>query len=77
MADAHGVNVVSLKRRRRHNKSMSTTPSRPGTEPEVSDREKRIIEQRLATFDEDRKTAVDAKEALASIRKSLQDPVPR
>ncbi|MEP6716842.1 MAG: hypothetical protein ABJC09_14825 [Terriglobia bacterium] len=56
---------------------MSTIPSRPGTEPDISDREKRIIEQRLASFDEDRKTAVDAKEALASIRKSLQYPAPR
>lgn len=56
---------------------MSSTPSRPGTEPEISEREKRIIEERLATFDEDRKTAVDAKEALASIRKSLKHPAPR
>ena len=40
--------------------------SRPGTEPELSEAEARITGQRLVTFDEDRKTAVDAKAALAS-----------
>ena len=56
---------------------MSTTPIRPVTEPEICGREKRIIEERLARFDEDRKTAVDAKGALASIRKNLTHATPR
>ena len=56
---------------------MSTTPIRPRTEPFVDEETRRIIEQRLATFDEDRKTAVDAKEALAAIRKNLKHPTPR
>jgi hypothetical protein len=56
---------------------MSTTPTRPGEKPEISEREKRIIEERLATFDEDRKAAVNAREALLQIRKNLRQPVPR
>jgi len=56
---------------------MISTSSRTGTDSEISDRAKRIIEQRLATFDEDRETAVDAREALASIRESLKHPAPR
>jgi hypothetical protein len=56
---------------------MSTTPTRPDTKLEISDSEKRTIEERLATFDEDKKTAVDAHEALASISKNLkQHPFP-
>jgi hypothetical protein len=50
---------------------------RPGEKLEISDMEKRIIEQRLATFDEDRKTAVDAREAIATIRTTLKQPSPR
>jgi hypothetical protein len=56
---------------------MASTPTRPDTKPAVDEETRRVIEQRLATFDEDRKTAVDAKEALAAIRKSLQQPAPR
>jgi len=57
--------------------TVSMTPTRPGEKPEISDREKRIIEQRLATFDDDRTTAVDARQALASIRKKLKHAAPR
>jgi len=55
---------------------MSSTPTRPETEPSIDDETRAIIEQRLATFDEDRKTAVDAREALAAIRRSLKHPLP-
>jgi hypothetical protein len=55
---------------------MSTTPTGPRTEPEGDDETRRIIEQRLATFDEDRKTAVDAREALAAMRKNLKQLSP-
>jgi hypothetical protein len=58
-------------------RDMSTTPTRPRIEAPVDEETRRIIEQRLATFDEDCRTAVDAKEALAAIRKNLKDPSPR
>jgi hypothetical protein len=50
-------------------------PNRPGTEvdPEVL----QTVRERIATLDEDRKTAVDAREAIAEIRRSLKTPVPR
>ena len=35
-----------------------------------------IIRQRLSTLDEDRKTAVDARQALDKIRRKLQTPRP-
>ncbi len=58
--------------------TMNTTtemPNRPGTEvdPEVL----QTVRERMATLDEDRKTAVDAREAIAEIRRSLKTPVPR
>jgi hypothetical protein len=53
---------------------MSTTPSRPGTEPQVTEEEKELILERLATFEKDRKSAVDAHEALAKIRRTLKSP---
>jgi hypothetical protein len=37
----------------------------------------RILLARLATFDEDVKTAVDARAAIAEIRKNLKQPAPR
>ncbi len=57
---------------------MNTTtehPVRPGTEidPEVAE----TVRQRRATLDEDRKTAVDAGEALAEIRRPLKHAAPR
>jgi hypothetical protein len=60
---------------------MSTsTPSRPGQKQEKIDPEtERIIRERLATLDEDSKTAVDAKEFLTGLKKKLADKhlVPR
>ena len=57
---------------------MSTTPLCPGAKAESVDPEtERTIRDRLASIDEDVKTAVDARKALAEIRKSLQHPKPR
>jgi hypothetical protein len=55
---------------------MSSVPTRPSTEPEVTEEEKRIILERLATYEEDKKSAVDAREALAEIRSTLKSPAP-
>jgi hypothetical protein len=51
-------------------------PIRP-TKPTVDQQTERIILERDATFDKDRKTAVDAREAIAGIRKALKQPTPR
>jgi hypothetical protein len=56
---------------------MSTSPQRPGTEPEIDEQTLRILRERDATFDEDKKSAVDAKEAIAAIRRELQTLKPR
>ncbi len=56
---------------------MATTPIPPGTMPEVDPETKRIIEQRLATFDGDVKTATDGREAVARLRQKLQQPKAR
>jgi hypothetical protein len=44
---------------------------RPGTKPEADAETQTIIEQRLATFDEDVKTATDARAAVARLREKL------
>jgi hypothetical protein len=54
---------------------MSTTPTRPVTEPEISDRERRIIEQRLATADDEPRQ--DARQAIEEIRRELHHASPR
>jgi hypothetical protein len=54
---------------------MSITPIRP--EKDLDDETKRILEERDATFEEDRKTAVDAREAIANIRRRLKTLQPR
>ena len=58
---------------------MSSSPERSGTQPEqnIDPETENIIRERLVTFDEDVKTAVDAREAIAEIRKSLKHPAPR
>jgi hypothetical protein len=52
---------------------MSTTPTRPNEIPPFDEETQRIIEQRLATFDEDRKSEM---EALEMIRKTSNTPRP-
>jgi hypothetical protein len=41
-------------------------------EPEVAEEEKKIILERLATYEHDKKSAVDAHETLAEIRRKLK-----
>ena len=53
---------------------MTASPARP--EPEIDEETKRILLERAATFEEDEKTAVDAKQALRDIRRALQTPKP-
>lgn len=55
---------------------MNTSPTRPGEPEKVDPETERIIRERLATFDEDVKTAVDAKQVIAEIRKSLKHAKP-
>jgi hypothetical protein len=53
------------------------SPIRPGTKPEVDPEVEKTIRERLATFEEDRKSAVNAHEALAAIRQNLKQLSPR
>ncbi len=54
---------------------MASNPTRPDEKPKVSDHERAIIMERLKTVDdEDAKTAVDARKALADIRKTSNTP---
>jgi hypothetical protein len=56
---------------------MSTTPTRPVTNPEIDDETERIIRERLTTFDEDVKTAAPWDEVEVRIRRKLNAPQPR
>jgi hypothetical protein len=42
-------------------------------EPELDEETRRILEERLATFDENAKNAVDAKQFLAEARRRLKE----
>jgi hypothetical protein len=55
---------------------MSTTPTRPGAKPEIDAETERIIHERLATFDEDLKTAAPWNEVEARLRQKLKTPQP-
>jgi hypothetical protein len=52
--------------------ALMSTRHRPETAPNVDPETERIIRERLATADEDAKTAVDARESLVRIREKLQ-----
>jgi len=54
-----------------------STPQRPDLPLYVDPETERIVRERMATADEDAKTAVDAREALARIREKLQQRKPR
>ena len=54
-----------------------STPARPGTEAEIDEESKRILDDRLATLDEDIKTARPAEEVIRELRKKYQPPAPR
>jgi hypothetical protein len=51
-------------------------PSRPGETEEIDTETAQILAERDATFEDDRKTAVDAREAVAAIRRKLQTHQP-
>ena len=53
------------------------SPTRPGTEAEIDEETKRILDERLASFDEDIKEARPADEVIAELRKKYQTPAPR
>jgi hypothetical protein len=55
---------------------MITTPSRPGEKEQTDPETAQILSERDKTFDEDRKTAMDAREAMAEIRRKLRTPQP-
>jgi hypothetical protein len=54
---------------------MSITPARP--EKAVNDETKRILLERDATFEQDRKTAVDARPTILNSRRNLEKLQPR
>ncbi len=53
-----------------------STPALPGTEADIREDTKRIFQERLATLDEDIKTARPAKEVIEELRKKNQPPAP-
>jgi hypothetical protein len=57
--------------------TRSTTPIRSGAEPEIDEETRRILAERDATFEQDKQTAVDAREAMAEIRRKLRSAQPR
>jgi hypothetical protein len=56
---------------------MSTTPYRPREKEQIDTETEQILSERDKTFEYDRKTAVNAREALADIRRKLRIPQPR
>lgn len=58
---------------------MASTPHRPGSEPveDLDEETKRILDERLATFDEDLKTARPAAEVIRELREKFRHPAPR
>ncbi len=53
------------------------TPIRPGSEAEIDEETKRILDERLASFDEDIKDARPADEVIRELRKKYQPASPR
>jgi len=46
------------------------TPVRPGLDPEIAS----VLAERDGTFEQDKKTAIPASQAMAEIRKNLRRP---
>jgi len=59
----------------RYSGGMSITPIRP--EKELDDETKHILQERDVTFEEDRETVVDARQAILNIRRKLEKLQPR
>jgi hypothetical protein len=55
---------------------MSATPIRPGDNVEPDELTKSILDECLRTADEDAKSAADAKQAIAKMRRNLKRPTP-
>ena len=53
------------------------SPTRPGTEVEIDEETKRILDERLDSQDEDIKEARPANEVIAELRKKYQPAKPR
>jgi hypothetical protein len=51
-------------------------PARPDTQSEIDAELRRVLAERDGTFDDDRRTAIDAKDAMAEIRRALKTPQP-
>jgi hypothetical protein len=51
---------------------MSATPTRPGLREEIDAETSRILAERDGTFDQDKKTTVDARQAIVEIRRNLK-----
>ena len=57
---------------------MSTTnPIRPGEKEELDEETIRILNERDATFEQDKLSAMDARQALKEIRTNLKHAAPR
>ena len=53
------------------------TATRPGAETEIDKETKRILDERLASLDEDLKKARSATEVIRELRRRYQPPAPR
>jgi hypothetical protein len=53
---------------------MSSSPSRPG---EITEHEKRVLEECARTFDEDIKEARPAEEVMKELRQKLKELAPK
>ena len=56
---------------------MSSQPHRPEPQTKIDPETQAILDERLKTIDQDQRQAMDAREALAEIRRNLKHPAPR
>jgi hypothetical protein len=59
---------------------MNTTPTRPGSKPDIDDETRRILEERLLTIEADEKDSVGretGREEIRKLRQSLKHSVLR
>jgi hypothetical protein len=71
----HGCKDLETVPKIRYHMAMSITPIPP--EKELDEETKRILQERDLTFEDDRKTAVDARQAISNIRRKLEKLQPR
>jgi methylthioribose-1-phosphate isomerase len=70
---ARGAVLMAV--RVRYHVPMKVTPIR--SEQSIDEETKRILQDRDAKFEDDRKTAVDARQAISDIRRRLEKLQPR